>query len=351
MFCYNIIIIVLTGKGLKNMKKFLAMALGFSIIFTTTSCGSKKDISENNPANESQQIEVEKPKYNDGNDRPIAIMIDNDGSDSWPHSGLDDAYLIYEMYVEGGATRLMALFKGKDTKKIGPVRSARHYYFDFAFEHDAMYTAFGWSPRAGAELPKIGLDFINGIKGSDYKYFWREEKYRGDYHSVYTSIEKLKQGAEDKGYEMTTDKKFMEYNDEFTPIKGGYSALSIKIPYAGFYSVTYNYDETTKTYKRTLNSNTPHQSPEGVPYAPTNIIIQKAKNYNLNDGSQRQHIETVGSGDAIYITGGQAMDIKWSKASRKERTIYTDLNGNEIKLNPAQTFINIVPPSMTLTIQ
>lgn len=335
------------------MKKILLILMVVLISFTAVSC-KKEEVKQpevNNEVEEEIKEEVIKEKYNDNNDRPIAIMIDNDGKYSWPHSGLEDAYLIYEMYVEGGATRLMALFKGTDTKKIGPIRSARHYYFDFAFEHNAMYTAFGWSPRAGAELPNIGLNYINGIKGSDYGYFWREEKYKGDYHSVYTSIEKLKKGASDKGYTMTTDSKFMEYNEEFIPISDGYNATKIRIPYSGAYSVTYNYDSEKKVYKRTLNSTTLHQSPDGVLYAPQNIIIQKARNYLLGDGSERQHIETVGSGDGIYITGGQAMEIKWRKNSRKEKTVYTDLDGNEIKLNPAQTFINIVPPSLNLTIE
>ena len=332
------------------MKKLLILLITSTLIFSATSC--KKEVVEILEEEPIEIIEVQKPpKYNDNDDKPIAIMIDNDGKDSWPHSGLMDAYMIYEMYVEGGATRLMALFKGVNTEKIGPVRSARHYYFDYAFEHDAMYTAFGWSPKAGAELPKIGLPYINGIKGTDYGYFWREEKYRGDYHSVYTSIEKLKKGAQDKGYSVTSDKKFIEYNDFFTELEGGYPVNKIKIPYAGFYSVTYTYNPENNVYDRTLNSTIPHQSPDGIPYSPTNIIIQKARNYELGDGANRQHIETVGSGDGIYITGGQAIDIKWSKASQRERTIYKDLNGNEIKLNPAQTFINIVPPSMNLIIE
>lgn len=334
------------------MKKILILLMACVFAFSAVGCKKKAEMEKTDePEKETVEKKEEKPKYNDGDEKPIAVMIDNDGKDSWPHSGLQDAYMIYEMYVEGSATRLMALFKGVNTEKIGPVRSARHYYFDYAFEHDAMYTAFGWSPKAGAELPKIGLPYINGIKGDDNKYFWREEKYKGDYHSVYTSIEKLKQGASDKGYEMTTDKKFIEYNDEFSVPEGGYSAVSIKIPYSGFYSVTYTYDEEKQAYKRVLNGSITHQSPEGVPYMPSNIIIQKAKNYNLGDGSQRQNIDTVGSGDAVYITGGQAIDIKWSKASQRERTVYSDLNGNEIKLNPAMTFINIVPPSMNITIE
>ena len=58
--------------------------------------------------------------------RPIAVMINNNHV-AWPHAGLQDAYLTYEILAEGGITRLMALFKDQNTEKIGSVRSARPY--------------------------------------------------------------------------------------------------------------------------------------------------------------------------------------------------------------------------------
>ena len=66
-----------------------------------------------------------------GTDRPIAVMIDNH-SGAWPQANLNKAYLVYEIVVEGGETRLMAVFKGQNLAKIGPVRSSRHYFLDYA---------------------------------------------------------------------------------------------------------------------------------------------------------------------------------------------------------------------------
>ena len=88
-----------------------------------------------------------------GNDRPFAVMIDNH-SDAWPQAGLNQAYMVYEIIVEGGETRLMALFKGVDLDKIGPVRSARHYFIDYAMENDAIYVHFGQSPQAQSDIKK-----------------------------------------------------------------------------------------------------------------------------------------------------------------------------------------------------
>lgn len=52
-------------------------------------------------------------------------------------SGLQDAYLMYEIIVEGGITRYMALFMDQNTTRIGSIRSARHYFLDYALENDA----------------------------------------------------------------------------------------------------------------------------------------------------------------------------------------------------------------------
>ena len=79
-------------------------------------------------------IEEKQIQIFNGNDRPIAVMIDNH-KDAWPQAGLNKAYMVYEIIVEGGETRLMALFKGVDLEKIGPVRSARHYFIDYAMEN------------------------------------------------------------------------------------------------------------------------------------------------------------------------------------------------------------------------
>ena len=74
-------------------------------------------------------------------------MIDNH-LDALPQAGLNKAYIVYEMIVEGGETRLMALFKDRDLEKIGPIRSSRHYFLDYALENDAIYVHFRLEPTS-----------------------------------------------------------------------------------------------------------------------------------------------------------------------------------------------------------
>ena len=127
----------------------------------------KKNIQKNIISNDSngsllEDDETEKIKNYNGEDRAVAIMIDNVGN-ARPQAGLNDAYLVYEMIVEGEQTRLMALFKGKNLKKIGPIRSSRHYFLDYALENDAIYVHYGWSPKAKNDITSFNINNINGM--------------------------------------------------------------------------------------------------------------------------------------------------------------------------------------------
>ena len=91
------------------------------------------------------------------NTRPYAVMINNNSAVWKYQSGLNDAYIIYEMLVEGGITREMALFKDKDVSKIQSVRSSRHYFLDYAMENDALYVHWGWSPQAESDIKTLKI--------------------------------------------------------------------------------------------------------------------------------------------------------------------------------------------------
>ena len=143
-------------------------------------------------------------------DRPIAVMIDNH-SGAWPQANLDKAYIVYEIVVEGGETRLMALFKGQNLEKIGPVRSSRHYFLDYALENDAIYVHHGWSPQAESDISKLGVNNINGIQESS-KNFWRV-KDKSAPHNLFTSTASILSIAERKGYRTTSEKEsILNYN-------------------------------------------------------------------------------------------------------------------------------------------
>lgn len=252
--------------------------------------------------------------------RPYAVMINNNHA-AWPHAGLQDAYLTYEIVVEGGITRMMALFKDKDTTKIGSIRSARHYFLDYALENDAIYVHFGQSPQAESDLKKLGVDNINGLYDSTT--FWRDTTLKkATEHTVFTSMEKLKAAAQKKSYNYNTKSDLLlNYSVDEVDLsqkEGAKIANDITIKYSNYHTTSYTYDEENKVYKRSMSGKAHVDAITGKQYTVKNIIVYQVKNYALNDGSgkDRQGLNNVGNGEGYYITDGYAVPITWEKKSR-----------------------------------
>lgn len=296
-------------------------------------------------------VEEKKVKTFTGNQRPIAVMIDNVGS-ARPQAGLNDAYLVYEIIVEGKQTRLMALYKNADLDKIGPIRSSRHYFLDYALENDAIYVHFGWSPQAKADINSLDVENINGMSESS-KSFWRV-KDKSSPHNVVTSTEKILEIAQREGYSTTSNQKsVLNYVADEVDLVEGIPATNITLPYSSAYKVTYKYNEETKKYARGYNKTTQKDWVTKELVTTKNIIITFAKNSVLNDGTNkdRQNLSNIGILDGYYITNGKAIKIKCIKNSRTAQTIYKDLQGNRIDVNDSNTFIQIVPIDSKVIIQ
>ena len=295
--------------------------------------------------------EEKKPVTFSGTDRPIAVMIDNH-QNAMPQANLSEAELVYEMIVEYGETRLMAIYKGDDLDKIGPIRSARHYFVDYALENDAIYVHYGESPQAEEAIQRYGLPSINGINESE-DLFWRvDDKYAP--HNAVTSTKNILEIANREGYRTTSNKEsVLNYVVDEVNLDEGQSAIDITIPYSQYNTVRYEYDEESKTYIRYSRDEKQVDWDTGETVTVKNIIIAKVENSTLNDGSDkdRQTIDNIGTLDGYYITNGKAIEIKCKKTSANEQTVYEDLNGNEIKVNDGNTFIQMCPIDSEIVIE
>lgn len=332
---------------MKKLILFIILALFIAFSFGCAFVGPNVSEVTENIEKEEEPVSDFFKRYNGSPLRPFAVMIDNDGNEARPHAGLTEAYLVYEITVEGSATRLMALFFGDEkVQKIGPVRSVRHYFLDYVMENDAIYVHFGWSPQAERDISSLGINNINGIY-EDGTTFWREKKYAGDYHSAFTSYERIVSSSESKNYRTKREKAPFTFAGNIESIDGE-SCTEVSILYSSFYTVTYKYGGGM--YERFINGR-PHPIQENGKIEAQNIIILKMPHYLLGDSSDRINIDNVGRGSGYYITGGACMPINWEKSSRGAKTVLTDENGNEISLNPGQTWVQVISESHTLTLK
>lgn len=296
-----------------------------------------------------QKNDIEMPKTLDSDSRPIAVMIDNH-IDAMPQAGLLEADIVYEIIVEGGETRLMLILQDKDLDKIGPIRSARHYFLDYALENDAIYVHFGSSPQALSDIEKYSVDNINGINESSTS-FWRvSDKYAP--HNAVTNTDNIMKIAQREGYATKTDKEtVLNYVVKEVNLEDGETANTVTIPYSEVNTVKYKYDADKKEYVRYSREEKQVDWDTKKTITTKNIIIEKADNWTLDDGSGkgRQTLDNIKTLDGYYITNGKVIPIKCEKTSRTSQTVYKDLEGNEIDVNDGKTFIQICPDDAKIT--
>ena len=305
-----------------------------------------------NPVNkkdDNQSVQVKKVKIvnEDSTSRPFAVMINNISVARPLQSGLQDAYLMYEIIVEGGISRYLALFIDQSTERIGSIRSARHYFLDYALENDAIYVHHGQSPQAQSDFSKLGIE---RVVVDNSKTGWRDTSLNvSSEHTLFTSIEKLNKGTNKFRKERNKDYLLNYSADEIdmSSLEKSSSANKISLVYSSGTKVYYEYDESNKYYLRSTEIGPHTDYVTKQQYHFKNIIAYQVDNYTINDGENkgRQDIKNIGSGSGYYFSDGYMIPIKWKKDSRSSQTKYTYEDGTELKVNDGNTFIQIVPSS------
>ncbi len=274
--------------------------------------------------------------------RPTAVVIENH-PDARPQSGYLDADIVYETLAEGGITRTMAIFHSKESDEIGPVRSARPYFVEWATEIGALFAHVGGSVDGEEMINRLGTADLNQFSNGDY--FWRaSDRYAP--HNVYTTTAKLFQAAKARNLSTTASVQPLNFKkDAESKDRPKSQKINIDFSYNDFF-VTYNYQPETNRYLRSIAGSTATDRKTGQTVSPKNIIVEftSVAPYVNRDGAQAVRIGTTGAGSGYLFQDGKATKIVWSKASSAGRAKYTDAtSGEEIHLNPGQTWIEVVP--------
>ncbi|GKX30090.1 putative lipoprotein YerB [Vallitalea longa] len=280
------------------------------------------------------------------NRRPIGIMINNLKA-AMPQSGIAQADIVYETLVEGGITRLFAVFRDFDAEKIGPVRSARHYYLDFAFDHDAIYVHYGKSTHAFKKFTEWNSPHLEGLSGLDAVMCFQDPT-RVRPHSTYTSYEKLMKTWKQVGYRENIDENFkskFKFADDELDLVSNMEATYIDLPYSHYEQKPwFEYNEKDKMYYRFQFSgkHIDRETDEQLKFK--NIIIQFSNIWTIKgDKYGCMDMSLVDSGDGYYITNGKATKITWKKTSHYQPTLYYNEGGEEIKINRGKTWVSVFP--------
>lgn len=342
------------------MKKTLVLIFASCLILT--GCGDKKKDNKKETTKKEPEVKVEekiKIIDMDSKTRPYAVVINNYPSATKVQSGLQQAYMIYEIPIEGGMSRSVALYKDVTDVKLGTIRSARQNHIDYVLENDAIFVHFGWNYKAQADIGSLGINYIDG-NSSDPTPFWRENPLGlATEHTVYTNLSKvISYNKNTKKYRTTTDAKPpLKYTTDEVDLSKSEDAKvanNITIPY-GSVNVGYTYDTNTKRYKRYVNGGAHTDYFTKQHYDCKNIIVLSVGIGYLSGhgdmaGNSYLNINNIGSGSGYYITNGYARKITWSKESRGAQTKYKYADGTEVEINDGNTWVMIKSNQHSTTI-
>ena len=342
----------------KKSNLMKALSLTFAIVLTITAftgCGGKKE--EPTTTTEPTTIITTEPPviyrnpltgeggYDESllGNRPVMVVVENHPQ-ARPQWGLTSSDIVFEMVAEGGITRMILMFADSSRlpDKIGPVRSARHYFLDLAEGYDAIFTHFGQSPYAKKQLANHDIDNINGYV--DGSYFSRDKSRNVDSeHTAYTTKEWILKAIENKEYRTTLKDGYdnaFSFNIDGNRVLEDGSCVTATVSFSSSFTYTLNYDKQENVYYSSLNGN-PFVSSDGTQQNFQNIIILYTDISAISGDAKNRVDFDLSSGHGTYISNGSYEAIKWEKGSSTDMLKLLDSEGEELKLNTGRTYIAI----------
>lgn len=272
--------------------------------------------------------------------RPIAIMVENSSISMSAQTGLSKADVIYETEVEGGITRLVAVYQDiSQVEKIGNVRSARYPYVDLALGHDAVYVHCGQDPTYCApHLNDIDdIDINNNDEGSK-----RISNGLSSTHNVYViTKDMLNRLSNTFELEKSNVKSWAKFSEEAVTLSGG-AATSVSVPFPTT-TTRFTYDEQSGLYTRLIGSSVQTDYFTGEKTQVKNIFILMTTITHYPDGEHRKVALEGGTG--YYVTNGTMQEINWSKGSASNGFKFTDKDGNELTISAGNSWVCIANKS------
>lgn len=316
-------------------------------------CGAKDSSS---PNSESDPVSIEEPVKTAINPltglpdfcetavgkRPVAVMVNNIGQ-ALPQRGLSKADIVYEVVVEGGITRMMALFADQDHMPyVGPVRSVRHYYIDLALPYDPVFVHFGGSPAGYERIKKTGIPDIDGMSYTSSFYQDKQRaQSKGREHSFFISYEELNgvMGKANIAETGETSAPFSFTDEEITP--DVQDAKEVFVSFSGGANSGFSYDSTSGLYNKTRNKDPHIDGDTNAALQYKNILILYTDIGSYQGETYRREV-SLSSGEGYYVTNGGKEPIQWKKGNSSEQFSFAKENGRALKVNPGKTYICIV---------
>nr|WP_189954945.1 DUF3048 domain-containing protein [Streptomyces alanosinicus] len=268
---------------------------------------------------------------------PLAVKIDNVPV-ARPQSGLDAADVVYAEQVEGGLSRLLAVYATRLPRTVGPVRSARESDLELLRQFDRPTLAF-----SGAQhklLPLIGKAPLRAQSADEDPTAYFRAAGKAAPHNLYLRPATLLPAAPGKAA-LTTGFRYGPAPSGGRPT----ASRTVRYPAARF---TFTWSAERHHWLIAMDD-TPMATADGAQVAPRTIVVQHVRihdsTYHDALGSPTPYTETVGSGKAEVLRDGRSFDASWSRPKATDGTAFTTADGGRMNFADGQVWVVFAPAS------
>ena len=280
------------------------------------------------------------------NNRPTLVSVENH-YDARPQWGIASADIVWELPAEGDITRMLLMFADASRlpDKVGPTRSARHYFVELVEGFDAIFVHFGGSPQAYDALSQYGTDHLDGMSLGNT--FLRDNNRNvAIEHRAYTTQAKIMEAIEDYDVRTTINDSYknpFKFYSSVQSLSGG-ECTKFTVPFSNSTTYTLTYNEEEKVYYSAIGDK-PFMDDNGTQQNFTNVIMCYVDvSYISGDAKGRKTLD-LSSGEGYVFTNGTYEQITWEKGDYEDMMKFYGANGEELALNVGRTYIALVPSS------
>ena len=278
--------------------------------------------------------------------RPAIIAKIDNTSSGRPQEALSQADIVFETEIEGGFTRLAAVWHSQTPEVLGPVRSGRTT--DIAVFSSFNTPIFVWS---GANRVHSALirryDMVNLGAGTRTEYF-RDPDRPGTYDLMTDPTVMWDIAAEDG--DGGVPPVHFEYRDDTIGLPESAAPVAdVRIDY-GSVGIDWSWDAGAGRFVRAQDGE-PHVDADGVAIVATNVVVAEVNRSSTGmvdtAGSTVNEQVFVGAGRGWVFTDGHVVEVTWTKPSLASVPTWTTPDGVPVALLPGQTWVELTPPGAT----
>ncbi|REE94686.1 DUF3048 family protein [Thermomonospora umbrina] len=271
-----------------------------------------------------------------GLDNPVlAVKIENTRP-ALPQSGVRSADIVYVEQVEGGETRLMAIYSSKLPRRLGPVRSARVSDLHILKQYGKPAFAFsGVNPEFKPEIRRAPVFEVSQETGGSAYSRWGPKPIP---YNLYASPKALLKRAPKADRPRDIGFRFGPAPAGGKPTKG----FTAHWPSA---TMGFTWSAKEKRWLSTHGGRT-NTAAEGGVIGGETVVIQYAKTtrsrYRDVLGAYTPVVHTVGSGRALVLRDGMSYDARWSRPVAGKGTTFTTADGRPMPFAAGQVWVVLV---------